>query len=321
VGQIGDFFGEIEAGELALAEAGAGLARYRRSVLKAAVTGELTADWRKANSPSETGADLLAHILKQRRAGWEQAELARVRAKGKTPKSDAWKSKYKTPMEPSIAAPEGLPPGWAWASMDQLASFLTSGSRGWAEHYSEQGAISIRAQNINTDKLSLNDIAHVTPPEGAEGARTKVQLHDLLITITGANVTKTAIVQQALDEAYVSQHVALLRLVDANLSSYILAYLLDESTGRGQLLRAAYGAGKPGLNLENIRTLAVPLPPLAEQAVIVAHCEEHIESQEALSATTGDARSDAARLRQSVLSAAFSGRLAARTLQELRHVA
>ena len=66
--------------------------------------------------------------------------------------------------------------------------------------------------------LNLDDIAFVKPPARAEGLRTKVRQHDLLITITGANVTKTALVEKAMGDAYVSQHVALVRLVDARLA-------------------------------------------------------------------------------------------------------
>ncbi len=68
---IDALFAEIDDGERALAEARAGVATYRKSRLKAAVTGELTADWRLANPPAETGHDLLRRILADRRASWD----------------------------------------------------------------------------------------------------------------------------------------------------------------------------------------------------------------------------------------------------------
>ena len=67
----------------------------------------------------------------------------------------------------------------------------------------------IRAQDIKTDRLRLDDVARVTVTPGAEGERTRVKTHDLLITITGANVTKSALVRVDLNDAYVSQHVDL----------------------------------------------------------------------------------------------------------------
>ena len=70
--------------------------RYRQSVLKAAVTGELTRDWREKNKGKlESGEALLARILKARREAWEKAELDKMKAKGITPANDKWKQKYR----------------------------------------------------------------------------------------------------------------------------------------------------------------------------------------------------------------------------------
>ena len=51
VTRIDELFAEIDDGEAALARARDDLATWRKALLKAAVTGELTADWRAANSP------------------------------------------------------------------------------------------------------------------------------------------------------------------------------------------------------------------------------------------------------------------------------
>ena len=66
--RIDELFAEIAEGEAALERARQGLDTWRRALLKAAVTGELTRDWREANRPTETGADLLARIRAEREA-------------------------------------------------------------------------------------------------------------------------------------------------------------------------------------------------------------------------------------------------------------
>ena len=68
VARIDELFAEIAEGEAALERARQGLDTWRRALLKAAVTGELTRDWREANRPTETGADLLARIRAERGA-------------------------------------------------------------------------------------------------------------------------------------------------------------------------------------------------------------------------------------------------------------
>jgi len=66
--RIDELFAEIGEGEAALAAARKDFDTFRRALLKAAVTGELTKDWREANPTSETGNDLLASIAKERDA-------------------------------------------------------------------------------------------------------------------------------------------------------------------------------------------------------------------------------------------------------------
>ena len=100
-------------------------------------------------------------------------------------------------------------PPWTQTTLGSQLSFLTSGSRGWAKFYAEHGDKFIRAQNLKHDRLDLADVAFVDLPDKSEGMRTCVQIGDLLITITGANVTKTAFVTSDIGTAYVSQHVAL----------------------------------------------------------------------------------------------------------------
>ena len=57
----------------------------------------------------------------------------------------------------------------------------------------------------------MSDIAFVSLPDSVEGKRTLTKQYDLLITITGANVTKSAYLKDDIGEAYVSQHVASLK--------------------------------------------------------------------------------------------------------------
>ena len=59
VARIDELFTEIADGETALTRARDDLDTWRRSLLKAAVTGELTREWREHNKPNETGEDLL----------------------------------------------------------------------------------------------------------------------------------------------------------------------------------------------------------------------------------------------------------------------
>jgi hypothetical protein len=122
VAKIDELFSELDAGVASLKRAKALLKKYRQAVLKAAVTGQLTRDSRERHKGEirESGAELLQRILKARRGAWETAELKKLRVKGKPPKDDRWKRKYKEPQPPDTTGLPKLPDGWVWVSIGQV---------------------------------------------------------------------------------------------------------------------------------------------------------------------------------------------------------
>ncbi|MGE6793243.1 restriction endonuclease subunit S [Pseudomonas guineae] len=298
----------LESGMAEIKVAQKKVKQYRQSLLKSAVEGSLTAEWRAQFTPIETGAELLQRILTERRARWEAKQLAKFKAQGKSPPKD-WQKKYPEPLQADISGLLELPKGWVWASVDQLAEFITSGSRGWAAYYTETGATFIRSQNINKDWLDLSDIAFVSPPAGSEGARTRVQQDDVLLTITGANVGKAAHVETELEEAYVSQHVALIRVVEPALAELLHLFLTADAGGRGQLNKEAYGAGKPGLNLQQVAAVSIPLASPFEIQALLSTVAVQLQAAGENEAALTVALKQSTAQRQNILRAAFTGQL------------
>jgi type I restriction enzyme S subunit len=308
VEKLEELLSDLDAGVAELKTAQKKLVQYRQSLLKAAVEGTLTTEWRTTNQPKETGTQLLERILIERRARWEAKQLAKFKEQGKSPPK-GWQSKYPEPVKPDTSELPELPEGWVWASLDQLAEFITSGSRGWADFYSNEGSTFIRSQNINKDYLDLSEIAFVTPPRNSEGERTRVGMNDLLLTITGANVGKAARMEIQVDEAYVSQHVALIRPVDLSLSNYLHLFLTASAGGRGQLDKEAYGAGKPGLNLQQVKSVLVPLPPNVEVKVLIEYLANQFNAITEQSMQIALTLKQSAAQRKNILKAAFAGQL------------
>ena len=268
VAKLEKLLAKVGACQQRLAKISVLLKRFRQSVLAAACSSHLTADWREENPDAEPYA-----------------------------------------VESEVETGGEFPPNWKVTRLGPLTTLVTSGSRGWAKYYADSGSIFIRAQNINSDFLNLDDIAFVRPPVSAEGLRTKVRQHDILITITGANVTKSALVEELLEDAYVSQHVALVRLRDARLAKFLFYFVVSPTDGRKQLQAAAYGQGKPGLNLDNIRDVLVDLPPLAEQQEIVRRVETLFALADQIEARYAKAKAYVEKLTQSILAKAFHGEL------------
>lgn len=161
---------------------------------------------------------------------------------------------------PSSVELGSLPIGWSWKTLAELTEYVTSGSRGWKAYMSNSGDSFIRSQDIRQDALVFDSPAYVKLPERVEGKRTLVRPGDLLLTITGGNVGRCAIVPALPNKAYVSQHVALIRLQDPSLSEFIHFWMVNAFGGRAFLARYIYG-DKPGLNLAQVGSVPIPVPP------------------------------------------------------------
>lgn len=283
-------------------------------MLKAAVEGRVVPTEaelaRKEGRDYEPASTLVERILKDRRRRWEDAELARLRAKGEAPNDDSWKKKYREPVAPDVAKLSMLPEGWCWVTSDQLFGYVTSGSRGWARYYSGGGPLFLRIENLDHDSISLDlsSTRRVSPPKGAEGVRTRVNAGDLLISIT-ADVGMVGVVPKALGEAYINQHISLARPVPGMDLDYLAWFLASQHGGQPQFGALQRGATKQGLGLDDIRAVNVPLPPLAEQERISDEIDRRFSITDAASRSARRSESQLHRLRQSILRWAFEGKL------------
>ena len=162
-----------------------------------------------------------------------------------------------------------IPKGWDVTALEDLASFVTSGSRGWAQYYSDSGAIFIRIGNLTREHINFRfkDTIYVNPPNTAEGKRTLVQTGDVLISIT-ADLGVIAVVNDDIGEAYVNQHVSLVRLKDKSISRWVGHFLAYEESQKQFTANNDSGA-KAGLNLTAIKRTKIAIPPVEEMKKIV----------------------------------------------------
>ena len=154
-----------------------------------------------------------------------------------------------------------IPVEWDIASVGSVAESVTSGSRGWAKYYREEGALFIRIGNLTREhiNLRLDDLVFVQPPESAEGLRTAVQAGDLLISVT-ADLGIIGVIPKGFVEGYVNQHIALARLLPADVSARFVGWFLSSREGRAQFDRLNESGAKAGLNLPTVRSLLFPRP-------------------------------------------------------------
>lgn len=159
--------------------------------------------------------------------------------------------------------------------------FVTSGGRGWAKYYSDEGDRFIQSLDVQMGSISARDPIFVVPPDNAEARRTRTAVGDVLLTITGSRIGRVAALPAAHAGSFISQHVAILRTdPQVMLPEFLAAMLALPSLGQHLIARAQYGQTKPGLNFNQIRGFLLPRPPLPEQRRFVDHLHK-IASQRA----------------------------------------
>lgn len=167
------------------------------------------------------------------------------------------------------------PRQWQVVTVGDEIDFLTSGSRGWAKYYADNGDTFIRIQNLKNGRLDLSDIAFVNAPESAEAKRTRVKPGDVLLSIT-ADLGRTAIVPDGISKAHINQHLAILRFTTLN--PVFVSYQLASRGGQSQFSRLNREGVKAGLNFNDVKRIRLTKPLLDLQlrfASVVESTEQH----------------------------------------------
>ena len=194
--------------------------------------------------------------------------------------------------------------------VSELSSVVTSGSRGWAKYYTDKkDARFVRITDLTRDKITLqnNNIQYISLPQNVEGKRSLLQLNDVLVSIT-ADLGSIALVPSNIGEAYINQHIAMIRFKNSKQGKF-MAYYLRSDYGQRSLLKNKRGGGKLGLGLDDIRNTYVPFVNEEESTEIVLKIESHLSQAEAAEARIAEALRKTEALRQSILKKAFSGEL------------
>ncbi len=305
VAKIEQLFSDLDAGVAALERANANLARYRAVVLKAAVEGKLTEEWRADHSVVEPASALLKQIQAQRRKKWEQGELARHKTRGrKVPK--AWAEQYRTPDPLADRPTKALPPAWMWSSIGECFKVVIgatpsrrqprfwSGSIPWVSSGEVQFSRITSTREQITEEGLVNSSARVNPAGS------------VMLGMIGEGKTRGQAAILDIDAAS-NQNCAAIIVPDTPMPSEYVYYWLCSQYEVTR--RRASGGNQPALNRTRVERIPIPLPPLEEQRVIVEILECEMSRIETVKTEVKAMASRCGSIRQGVLKRAFSGAL------------
>lgn len=317
VAKVEELFTKLDAGIDALRAVGKQLKRYRQAVLRDAVTGALTAKWRndeRATITDESKAEnLLRQILRTRRQRWETEQLAKFTATGKTPKNDDWKNKYKEPAAPDTENLPELPESWTRVNVGQIILDLKYGTSQKCD-YKNAGVPVLRIPNVSNGIISHSDLKYAELPK-AEYEQLKLSAGDILLIRSNGSVSlvgKTALVKASEENFAYAGYLIRLKPNQNFIQSNFLQIAFSSNEMRKQIeMPARSTSGVHNINSDEVKSLTLSLPPLAEQQKIVEEVERLLSVADAVEATIEQSLKQAARLRQSILKRAFAGELVA----------
>lgn len=308
--EIDELLSDLDAGVAALERARANLKKYRAAVLKAAVTGDLTADWRAAHPNVEPASALLDRILTERRQKWEADQQAKFTASGKTPPK-GWNEKYVEPAAPNTATLSALPSKWAWATLDMLVYGSPQNGAYYPRQLYGTGTPIVRIDDYQDfSSRSSAELQQVNCPNNDVGGYA-VQVGDILINRVNSpsHLGKCLLIEERHTPALFESNMMRFRLSEGVQPAYIRDYLRSPD-GRSRLVaNAKWAVNQASINQQDVLGTPVSLPLIAEQDVIAAEVAEQLSVIAATENYIDASLKRAAKLRQSILKEAFAGRL------------
>lgn len=308
VEKLQELLPQLDAGMAELQTAQKKLTQYRQSLLKAAVEGQLTADWRKRNVPTEDGTRLLERILSERRARWEAKQLAKFNSQGKKPPK-GWQDKYPEPARPDTANLPELPEGWVWATIDQVSLHQRYGSSAKTND-DKSGVPVLRMGNIQNGSLDLSNLKHL-PKEHHEFPDLLLRNNDVLFNRTNSYelVGKTAIYK---GEPQTCSYASYLICITPSplINPEGISFYINSLHGRRWIASVVtQQVGQANVNGSKLSSLSIPLPPKEEQDAISYIAQNSLQDASCLEEQIKTGIILLNKQRQNILRAAFAGEL------------
>lgn len=282
------------------------LEKFRQSVLAAAFRGDLTADWRRQNPDAEPASALLDRIRTERRQRWEEAELAKMRAKGKEPKDDKWEARYTEPLAHGNGSLPKTPSGWSWATIEELADVRLGKMLDRARRSHGEEMPYLRNLNVRWYDFDLSDL-FLMPFETNELMRYSVRQNDVVVC-EGGEPGRAAVWREPSQAIMYQKALHRLRPYSGVAPDW-LVYSLRWAIDCGRLQQFFTGSTIKHLTREALLRVPILVAPYEEQTAIIRQIASAFLGVSQLTAVLESASTRLTCLNQSILAKAFRGEL------------
>lgn len=204
---------------------------------------------------------------------------------------------------------------WTWTTLEQIAApepnSVTDGPFGSnlkTEHYTTSGPRVIRLQNIG-DGFFVDARAYISQEHFERLAKHQIFPGDVVIGALGDPLPRACLVPETIGPAIVKADCIRFKPHPELADSRYMSYVLNDRATRTRVAESVHGVGRARLNLNGIKSIPVPLPPLPEQREIVRRVEALFVLADVVEKRVEAARARAERLTQAILAKPFRGEL------------
>jgi len=177
--------------------------------------------------------------------------------------------------------PFEIPESWKWCHMKGITQKIHYGFTASAANAGN--AKLLRITDIQDGRVNWDTVPFCDVPE-KKLASCKLGESDVVIARTGGTIGKSFLLTDVSDVAvFASYLIRLIPCAEVVNPKYLMVFLNSPEYWK-QLKAMSQGTGQPNVNAKSLSTLLLPLPPLDEQARIVAKVEELLKHVDALSA-------------------------------------
>lgn len=171
----------------------------------------------------------------------------------------------------------------------------------------EDGVLYVRVKDYPVGRIELGGLRRTSREIAAKYKRATLREGDVLLAIRGT-YGRVAIVPPELNGGNITQDTARIAPLP-RLDGRFLAACLRSGQAQRYFRKVARGVAVKGVNIGDLRTMPIPVPPLPEQHRIVGEVEYRTSALEAAAAAIAQAQRRSASLRRAVLVRAFRGEL------------
>ncbi len=321
VAEIEKQFSRLDEAVANLKRVKANLKRYKAAVLKAAVEGKLTEEWRKQHPDVEPAAKLLERINTERKERykaqlWEWKEVVKSwelsEKRGKKPAKPR-KTKELLPLRTDeLDRLPGLPSEWTWLKLGNFNLEVFDGPFGSnlkSSDYVRQGVRVIRLENIGELEFIDRKRTYVSESKYLSLEKHKVSFGDIIFSSFIAGSTRVVVLPKHIEAAVNKADCFCVRVHGEIILNRFLEIFFGSRCSYEQLVNEIHGATRPRINTTQLKNCATPLCSPAEQSAIVAEVDRRVSLLKEIEREVDANIIRAEHLRQSILKKAFSGRL------------